>query len=222
MRTHHRILLAAAVATSTGAGLFATAPAAQASSAAEVTIVHGIPSAAVTVYVDGKVLIKHFVFGGIAGPVALKPGTHAVAIRNYGAKASAKPILSENLGLRAGENASVIADLTAAGKPALSFLQNPTGAVAKGFSRLDIRHLAAAPAVDVYAGTTKVGSSLKNGGQLALSVPPGLHTMRLQLAGTSKIVLGPTKYTLGAGTTTILYVFGSASAKSLTFIRQTY
>ena len=223
MRIHHRILLAAAIATSAGAGLFAAAPAAIASSsAAEVTIVHGIPGAAVTVYVDGKVLINHFVFGGIAGPVALKPGTHAVAIRNYGAKSTAKPIVSENLALSAGENASVVADLTSTGRAQLSFLDNPTSAVTKGFARLDIRHLAAAPAVDVFAGTVKVGSSLTSGNQLAVSIQPGLHTMRLQLAGSSTVVLGPTKYTLATGTTTILYVFGSAAGKSLTFIRDTY
>ena len=223
MRIRHRILLAFAIATSAGAGLLASTPAALASPpAARVTIVHGIPGATVTVYVDGKVLIKHFVFGGIAGPVVLKPGTHSVAIRNYGAKSTAKPIVSENLAMRAGENASVVADLNSAGKAQLSFLDNPTSSVAKGFARLDIRHLAAAPAVDVFAGTVKVGSSLSNGRQLALSIPPGLHTMRLQLAGRSTIVLGPTKYTLATSTTTILYVFGSAAGKSLTFIRDTY
>src|SRR5487761_2023729 len=208
MRIHHRILLAAVLATSAGATLLSAAPALADSPAAEITVLHGIPSAAVTVYVDGKVLIKHFVFGGVAGPIALKPGTHAVAIRNYGAREPAKPIVSENIAVTAGQNASIVADLTSTGKAQLSFLDNPTSAVAKGFARLDIRHLAAAPAVDVFAGTSKVGTSLKNGNQLALSIPPGVHTIRLQRAGSSTVVLGPTKFTLVAGTTTILYVFG--------------
>jgi hypothetical protein len=223
MRIHHRILLAAGVVTSAGAGLLAAAMPAQASSAAaEVTVVHGIPAAPVTVYEDGKVLIKHFVFGNVVGPIALKPGTYAIAIRNYGAKVSAKPILAENLQLTAGEDASIVAGLNSSGKADLSFFQNPTSSVPKGYARLVVHHLAAAPSVDIYAGKTKIATKVTNGEQSAVSIPPGVHTLKLDVSGTQTIVLGPTKYTLKAGTTTVLYVIGSSSGKTLAIEAQTY
>ncbi|WP_425454185.1 DUF4397 domain-containing protein [Geodermatophilus normandii] len=52
----------------------------------------------------------------------------------------------------AGANATVAAHLTADGRPALTPFVNDTSAVPAGQGRVVVRHVAAAPAVDVRAG----------------------------------------------------------------------
>ena len=118
---------------------------------AEVTVVHGIPNTPVTVYANNKVLIRDFVFGKVVGPVALAPGRYALAVRPYGASAKSKPILATSVKVVAGENATVVANLTATGSPNLSVFANPTTAIPMGDARVIVRHVAEAPGVDVYA-----------------------------------------------------------------------
>jgi Domain of unknown function (DUF4397) len=85
-----------------------------------------------------------------------------------------------------------------------------------------VRHIAAAPAVDVYAGTTKVISGLANSHQELLVVPAGTITIKVDVAGTTSAVIGPATLNLRAGWTTVVYAIGSASAKNLAVAEQFY
>ena len=155
MRLRIRLAAATLAALTTGAGVVAlTAPAQASMGTAKVTVIHGIPKVPVTVYANGKVLIKDFKFGTVVGPVSLTPGKYSLAVRPYGASAMSKPILAASVSVVAGENATVVANLTAAGKPTLNVFANPTTAIPMGDARVIVRHVAEAPAVDVYAGAT--------------------------------------------------------------------
>ena len=85
---------------------------------ATLTVVHGIPQTPVDVYVNGKEQLPDFQFKTVTKPLSLPPGTYSIAIRPAGAPASSAPILSGSAALAAGENATVVANLGAAGKPA--------------------------------------------------------------------------------------------------------
>lgn len=221
-----RIAVAALVVAAVGATAATIPVTAQAATAtvAKVTVVHGIPNTPVDVYVDNKLTLKDFTFGKVAGPLALKPGAYAIAIRAAGASAMAKPVLSDRVTVRAGENASIVAHLTASGAPTLSVFANPTAAPAMGDARVIVRHLAAAPGVDVYAGSTKVVTDLTNPRQAVLSVPAGTVAIKVDVTGTTTTVIGPANFHFAAGTTTIVYAIGSATAKpsTLTVATQTY
>ena len=66
-------------------------------------------------------------------------------------------MLSANgVAVPAGANATVVAHLTADGKPALTPFVNDVSAVPAGQARVTVRHTAAAPAVDVRAAGTVV------------------------------------------------------------------
>jgi hypothetical protein len=215
-------LIAPGIATAS-AGAAPIAHPAHARADAEVTIVHGIPKVPVDVYVDGKKAIKDFTFGTVTPELAFKPGTYRIAIRPYGASPRSKPILAATEKLKNRENATIVADLTAAGKPALTVFANPTAAPGRHKARVIVRHVAFAPAVDVYARTTKIISHLTNPHQKKLVVPAPLTVkVSVKVAGTHTTVIGPVRLTFKARTTTIIYAIGSASGGSLTAVLQTY
>jgi hypothetical protein len=219
-----RTCIAAAVAITAGAFVpLAVNTAAQAASApAEVTVVHGIPNTPVDVYVNGKLTLPDFTFDKVAGPLALPAGTYAIAVRPHGAASASAPILSQRVALTAGEDASVVANLTASGSPTLSVFANPIAAVAMGDARVIVRHLAYAPGVDVYAGTSKVFTDLTNPKQATLVVPAGKVSVSVDVTGTATTVIGPATFNFKAGTTTVIYAIGSAKGKTLTVAVQSY
>ncbi|MFZ1062405.1 MAG: DUF4397 domain-containing protein [Acidimicrobiales bacterium] len=226
MRLRNRFGTVAVAVAMLGAGVVASGIPAQAAVAkAEVTVVHGIPNTPVDVYANGKILLNDFVFGKVAGPVALTPGKYTLAIRPHGAAASTTPILSKTISVVGGENASVVANLTATGSPTLSVFANPTTAVAMGDSRIIVRHLAEAPGVDIYAGTTKVATDLTNPHQVTLVIPAANAVpISVDVTGTTTTVIGPANFNFPVGTTTIIYAIGSATASpsTLTVAVQTY
>ena len=222
MRLRSR-LTAATLAVAMTAGTFAATVPAHASSmatTAEVSVVHGIPKVPVTVYANNKVLIKDFKFGQVVGPVSLAPGKYSLAIRPFGAAASTKPILAASVSVVAGENATVEANLSAAGKPTLSVFANPTTALAMGMTRVIVRHTAQAPGVDVYAGPTSKApliSNLVNGKSATAVVPAGTYTIGVYVHGTkANPAIGPAKFHFVAGKTYVIYAIGSATATPAT------
>ena len=219
-----RTYIATAVAISAGAVapvLFTTAAHASTPSA-EVTVVHGIPKTPVDVYLNGKLVLKDFVFDTVTKPIALAPGSYSVAIRPHGASSTSMPILSTTVKVTPGENATIIANLTAKGAPTLNAFANPTSSLPMGDARVVIRHVADAPAVDVYAGKTKVVSDLKNPLKATLVIPAGNVTVRVDVANTTTTVIGPATFDFKAGTTTVIYAVGNAAGKSLTVAVQSY
>ena len=226
MRTRpaHRLIsrlalaLTLAVPTATLAATSATA----ADGNATVTVVHGIPGTPVDVYVDGSKALSGFTFKTVTGPISLPAGAHAIAVRKAGDPASAAPILTANPSLPAGANATVVANLTAAGKPTLTPFVNPTSSVPDGMARVVVRHTAAAPAVDVLAGGKAVISGLSNPNEKMLMVPAGSLSVSVAAAGTTTPVIGPVPLNLASGSTTIVYAVGSLADKNLTAVPQTY
>jgi len=189
---------------------------------ATVTIVHGIPNTPVDVYANGKKILSGFTFKTVAGPLQLPPGSYAIAVRKAGSAASSAPVLSATEQVTAGENATVVAGLTASGTPVLSAFANDTSAAGTGKGRLVVRHDADAPAVDVYAGSSKVISGLASGQQQALDVPAGTVAAKVTLAGQTAAVLGPVNVPVTAGMGTVVYAIGSAAGHTLTAVTQQY
>jgi hypothetical protein len=182
---------------------------------AMVTVIHGIPNTPVDVYVDdaaaaGAPALPNFQPGTVTAPIALAPGPHQVTIFAAGTKVS--PVLNVSETLTANENVSLIANLDGAGAPALSAFVNDVSMIPAGQARLVVRHTAAAPAVDVRADGAVAFPNLVNGQQAAADLAPGTISADVVLAGTPTVVIGPAPLTLTAGTETIVYAIGSATA----------
>jgi hypothetical protein len=205
-------------------GLSATlaGPAAAASSTASVYVVHGIPNTPVNVFVNGKSTLADFKPGTVAGPLQLAPGSYKVTVFPAADTAgTGTPVISATASVTAGESVSLVANLTAAGKPTLTPFVNDLSPMPAGMARLIVRHTAAAPAVDVRANGTPAFKGLTNPNQASADLPPGTINADVTLAGTSTVVIGPAKVTLTEGVDTIVYAIGSASGKTLGLVVQT-
>jgi len=210
------------VATFTASALVASAAVASATPTAEatVTVIHGIPNTPVDVYVNNQLTLSNFEFKTVTSPLSLAPGTYQVDIRPAGAPASSTPILSASEHLTAGENATIVANLSATGTPELTTFANPTTPAPAGDAWVLVRHTAAAPAVDVYAGQTMVVTDLTNPNSAGpLAVPAGTVPVSVALnpsTPSSSPVLGPLDLPLTAGHVYIAYAIGDASANPST------
>lgn len=204
-----------------GAPLLVAAPA-HAAGDATVSILHAVPGATVDVYANGKALLTNFTPGTLTDPQMLPAGTYDLKVVAAGAGANGTAV-TEAKGVTVPENANitVVAHLTADGKPVLTPYVNDTSAVPAGQARLTVRHDAAAPAVDVRANGTAVLKNLTNPNEATAVVPAGTVKADVTLAGTSTVAIGPTDLPLKEGANTVVYAWGSATDKNLQLAVQT-
>ncbi|MEI7860572.1 MAG: DUF4397 domain-containing protein, partial [Acidimicrobiales bacterium] len=176
------LVLASAAAAPVSAG--AAVPA---STDATVTVVHGIPGAngvPVDIYVNGNVdpNLSGLTFGQVSAPQSLPPGTYTLAVKT--ATAPVTTVATATVTLTANENATITANLDTKGSPALNVFANPTTPAPAGDAWVVVRHVADAPGVDVYSGTTKVITDATNPNSAGpIAVPAGPLTASVKLTG---------------------------------------
>ncbi len=205
------------------AGLFA-APA-MAAEDATVSVLHAIPEGSgadiVDVYAGDALLIDNFTPGSLE-TLTVPAGSYDLGVYADGATPADSDAVLSAMGVEvpAGANATVTANLDAEGNPALNVYVNDISEVAAGDARLTVRHIAAAPAVDVRADGTALVTNLVNPDEAVADVPTGTYAADVVLAGTDTVVLGPADLDLAEGTNTIVYAWGSADAGNLALATQ--
>jgi uncharacterized protein DUF4397 len=216
-----RILTALTMTVALFAGLFLMGSQAQATTTATVSVVHGVPNTPVNVFVNGKLTLTDFKPGTVAGPLPLPAGSYTVTVfPASNLKGTGTPVIQATATLTGGGNATLVAHLSAAGKPVLTAFVNDTAPIAAGKARVVVRHTAAAPAVDVRANAQAAFKDLANPNQMMADLPAGSVSADVVLAGTSTVVIGPATLDLAEGTQTIVYAVGSANAKTLSLVVQ--
>lgn len=194
---------------------------AQADDNAKLSVLHGVPDLTVDVYVNGDLTLDDFEPGDLAGPLDLPAGTYSVAITASDAADASAPVLGPiDLPLAAGGNYTAVAHLKADGSPTASLFTNDTAAVAAGEGRLTVRHVAAAPAVDVLAGGSAVVTNLANPDEAKLDIPAGTVSAAVAATGTTAPVLGPADVNVKEGANTIVYAWGSLEDENLALASQ--
>ncbi|WP_405689935.1 DUF4397 domain-containing protein [Streptomyces sp. NBC_01185] len=215
----------AAAAGVCGLALGIAAPATAASAAeddkAMVSVFHGIPGMTVDVYANGDELLSDFKPGTVTDPQALDAGTYDIQIFEAGQSPDGTPALEKKIKVPDGANATVAAHLSASGKPQLTAFVNDVSKVDAGESRLTVRHVAAAPAVDVRADGQPVFTGLENPKEDTTEVKAGTVSADVVLAGTSTVAIGPADLNLKEGTSNVVYAWGSAEDKNLALATQT-
>ena len=200
----------------------AAASAASAGSAT-VSVLHGVPGLTVDVYANGQEVVGDFTPGTLTDPLTLPAGSYDLAVYPAGSDpASTQPAISaDDVAVPAGANATVVAHLDAQGAPALTPFVNSPSDLAAGQAGLTVRHVAAAPAVDVRAGGQPVLRGLENPREASAAVPAGTVSADVVLAGTDQVAVGPADLALPEGVQTIVYAWGSAQAGNLALATQT-
>lgn len=198
------------------------APAQAAEDVAKLSVFHGVPGLTVDVYVNDKLTLDDFKPGDLAGPLDLPAGTYKVAITaSDAADASAPAIGPVDLPLEAGMNYTAVAHLDADGKPTATLFTNDISQLAAGEGRLTVRHVAAAPAVDVLANGAAAITALTNPKESVLTLPAGTISAAVAATGTTDPVIGPADVNVAEGTNTIVYAWGSLTDKNLALGVQT-
>lgn len=189
---------------------------------AALSVLHGVPDLPVDVYVDGELTLDDFAPADLAGPLELPAGTYAIALTAADAADDSEPLLGPiDVTLDAGGNYTAVAHLAENGDPTATVFPNDTSATAAGEGRLTVRHVAAAPAVDVLAGGEPVITELMNPNEAALDLPAGTVEATVAATGTTDPVIGPAEIPVEDGVNTIVYAWGSLEEDSLAVATQT-
>ena len=189
---------------------------------AQLSVFHGVPGLTVDVYVNGDLTLDNFEPGDLAGPLDLPAGTYSVAITTADAADASSPAIGPvDLPLEAGKNYTAVAHLTPAGEPTATLFTNDISTLGAGDGRLTVRHVAAAPAVDVLAGGSPVIENLSNPAESLLTLPAGVVSASVAATGTTAPVIGPADVNVAEGVNTIVYAWGSLEDANLALGVQT-
>jgi hypothetical protein len=196
-----------------------------------VTVVHGVPGLTVDVYVNGALTLEDFAPGTVTDPLELPEGQYDIIIVPADGD-PANPAIEGSAFLPAGANVSIVAHLTEAGAPTLSVFVNDVSKIRRLKSRLVVRHVAAAPAVDVdlyrkftfwkwswYKFVATI-ENLINPNEAQAEVWFGNYAATISPAGSGDVVAGPADLTLKRRTLTIVYAVGSLDDGSFALLTQ--
>lgn len=190
--------------------------------AAHLSVLHAVPELPVDVYVNGELTLDDFSPGDLAGPLELPGGEYEIALTAADAEDDSDPVLGPfNITLEAGTNYTAAAHLGAEGDPRVTPFVNDTSQLDPGDGRLTVRHIAAAPEVDIWADGDVAVESLANPDEEMLELPAGMLEAAVSLAGESDPVLGPAEVEVAEGANTIVYAWGSAEDGTLDLAMQT-
>jgi len=189
---------------------------------ADLYVLHAVPGATVDVYVDGERTLDDFAPGTLAGPLDLPADSYEVAITASDAADDSAPIIGPiDLDLAAGTSYTAVAHLGASGTPTATLFTNDLAQTAAGQGRLTVRHVAAAPAVDVLAGGSAVVTNLSNPNEAKLDLAAGTVSATVAATGTTAPVIGPADVAIQDGVNTIVYAWGSLADGNLALAVQT-
>ncbi|MCS6941115.1 MAG: DUF4397 domain-containing protein [Roseiflexaceae bacterium] len=210
-------------------------PAVAASGSASVYIIHGIPGRdlglkprlPVDVAVNGACALKNFKFRDVVGPLSLPAGTYniRISLANRHNPCGNPPVINADVPFKAGESATVIAHLSADGKPTASkFVNDLSPAKGAGNGPVIARHTAAVPAVDLLVRQNRKSPiiatlpNLKNGEQVRAELPIGQKFLvQFALAGTTHVVASA-RIEACAGEVAIYHAVGSLKNRTFTII----
>ncbi len=218
--------------------LVATAPASAADTPdkATVSVLHAIPGPVleglgvagglVDVCANGSTELLNDVAPGALATLQVAPGTYTLTV-HAGAGGCASPaLLTTQATVKAGKNYTVTANLFLTGStdpktavaPTLNVFANNIAKLAKtrkqaiknGLGRVTVRHIAVAPAVDVFVNGTEAFGDLTNPNQVQSKLKKGTYQVAAGLAnaGTAGIALGPVPLQVKRGYNVIAYAWG--------------
>jgi hypothetical protein len=189
---------------------------------ATVYLFHGIPDTPVDVYVDGEVVADDFEPANFSDALDLEAGTYSVAVTADDAEDDSDPLIGPfDVTVDAGSSYTAAAHLTEDGDATVSVYLNDLSEYADGEGRLAVRHIAAAPAVDVLVDDEVVVEDLTNPNEASYDLESATVSAAVALAGETDPVIGPADVDVNEGETTIVYAWGSADDDNLDLAVQT-
>lgn len=190
------------------------------------TLVHAIPATfgadKVDIYAN-ETLVFNDAQPGMSKTFSIESGLQKVAIYADGSTptSGAAAILSYRpVYMSHGMDLSYVAHLDSNSKPTFSLFKNKNTEPGRKRAWLTVRHVAAAPAVDVKTGALTLFRSLSSGFERKVSLRLGAYPVSVVLAGTSTNALPATSVDIKDEKNLIVYVWGSAAKANLQYLTQ--
>lgn len=201
--------------------VFVAAPATAAEPNARVTVVHGLRGLVADIWLDGAKVLSNFEPERATDPMQVPAGRHRIAIHPAGSPAADKPLYAGELDVPGNADLTIVAHLDEAGEPALSVYREQVTPVPPGRSRVVVRHAAATRKIGVNLDQVTLFGAVAPGAQAAKDVPPGSHALSITGASSGLTpLLAPQEVPLDEGTGMVLYLIGSESGNTLTWLAQ--
>jgi hypothetical protein len=192
---------------------------AAADDAARLWVLHALPGATADVWVDGERVLDDVAPGALAGPLDLPAGTVTLTVTVADASDLGSPVVGPlDVPLTTGEAATAVAHLDTDGTPTATLFPDDTSPTAAGEGRLTVRHVAAAPPVDVLVGGDVVVTGLVGSRERSLALPAG--TVSTTVTANGDPVLGPVDLPVAEGTSTVAYAWGRLDGGTLALATQ--
>jgi hypothetical protein len=175
-------------------------------------VLHAVPGATVDVCVDGAEVKSNFEYKQ-RFTAELPGGEYRVVVRAAGAgECTGDRIKGANVTLDGGTNSTAVAGLSKRGSVKLFAFANDVRDLRNGVARVEVRHVAAAPRVDVWVNGAPAIRKIPNGAEAKVKLPAGDYTVRVAPAGTRTTVIGPRTFDLSGGTAYQVFATGNADA----------
>ena len=175
-------------------------------------VLHAVPGATVDVCVDGAEVKSNFEYKR-RFTAELPAGEYRVVIRAAaGGECTGDRVRGANVTLDGGKNYTAAAGLSKQGNVKLFAFQNDVRDLRKGVARVEVRHIAAAPRVDVWVNGAPAIRKFPNGEQAKVKLPAGDYTVKVAPAGTTTTVIGPRTFDLSGGTAYQVFATGNGDA----------
>jgi hypothetical protein len=180
-----------------------------------VRVVHGVRGLVADVYLDGALVLETFQPERNTDPLRVPAGDHKVEVRSAGAATTDAPLLTGTLKVTAGEVISAVVHLNADGDPALTQYTDDDAAIAAGQTRVVVRHVAAAPPIDVRLDGDALAEDLASTEEAKDEVAAGSHEVSVTQTGTSTEITPAQDVPFAEGTATAMYLIGDQEAGTL-------
>jgi hypothetical protein len=153
----------------------------------------------VDVCVDGAEVKSNFTYKN-RFTAELPAGEYRVVIRAAeSGECTGARVRGANVTLDGGKNYTAAAGLSKRGNVKLFAFANDVRDLRNGVARVEIRHTAAAPRVDVWVNGSPAIRKFPNGAEAKVKLPAGDYTVRVAPAGTKTTVIGPRTFDLSGG-----------------------
>jgi len=179
---------------------------------ATVHVLHAVPGATVDVCVNGAEVKSNFNYKN-RFTAELPAGSYRVVIRAADAgECTGARVRGASVDLESGRNYTLAAGLGKGGGVKVFAFRNSVGDIREGNARLQVRHIVAAPRVDVWVNGAPAIRRFAPGAQATVSLPKGDYTVRVAPAGTRTTVIGPRTFSLSSGVAYQVFATGNRDA----------
>jgi len=183
-----------------------------------VRVVHGLRGVVADVYLDGALVLQTFEPERTTDPLSLPAGPHQVDVRLAGAAPDSAPAVSGTLNVPAGGSVSAVVHLSGTATPTMTVFPDEATPVAAGQTRVVVRHVAAAPPIDVRLNQQVVAANLANSGEAETDVAAATYEVSVATAGTPEVITPAQSVPLLEGTANTMYLIGNQAAATLAWI----